>query len=156
MNKKELLFDYINMADIQSKRLKIALDKLSPFLPLHTKKFNDLDDINLAFMDVITTRFSKLQDIIGSKIFPLILEMLGESKSIEPFIDKLNKLEKLNYLTSAAWWMDLREARNQITHDYPDNEELLLEHFNEFSHHAKEMLEYWQSLKEKLGSFKSQ
>ena len=41
---------------------------------------------------MMTTRFGKLQDIIGSKIFPLILNLLEEDAVA--FIDKLNKPNK--------------------------------------------------------------
>ena len=84
---------------------------------------------DVAFLDLLTTRFGKLQDVIGAKIFPFILDILGEDAST--FRDKLNRLEKLGIIKSANWWMQLREIRNLITHDYPDDYEQLATHFNQ-------------------------
>jgi len=35
-----------------------------------------------------------------------------------PIIDILNLLERYGYLSSAARWQEIREVRNQITHEY--------------------------------------
>lgn len=36
-----------------------------------------------------------------------------------PIIDILNLLERYGYRPSAARWQEIREIRNQITHEYP-------------------------------------
>jgi uncharacterized protein with HEPN domain len=77
-----------------------------------------------------------------------VIAILGEDAPA--FIDKLNCLEKLSYLPSSVWWMSLRETRNQITHDYPNNYELLSQHCNLFIKKAEELLNYWDSLQLKL------
>lgn len=50
---------------------------------------------------MMTTRFDKLQNIIGLKIFPIIINLLEEDAVA--FIDKLNKLEKLGYIEDTNW-----------------------------------------------------
>jgi len=42
-----------------------------------------------------------------------------------PFIDLLNRLEKLNILESAAQWLELRKIRNTLSHTYEDEPEEL-------------------------------
>ena len=37
-----------------------------------------------------------------------------------PFIDVLHKLEKLDFLESAKEWINLRDKRNKIAHQYDD------------------------------------
>jgi len=37
-----------------------------------------------------------------------------------PFLDLLNKLEKLNFLESAKEWINLRDKRNKIAYQYDD------------------------------------
>jgi len=39
------------------------------------------------------------------------------------FIDILDKLEKLGVIESAEDWFKIRELRNRITHEYPNEEE---------------------------------
>jgi len=151
MKKQQFLLDYIRIADLHAKRLSYALDEAKDFLPLTADKMAKLSDKQISITDMAINRFSKLQDVIGSKIFPLFLELMGEQVGF--FIDNLNKLEKHEYLDDANWWKDLRDKRNEITHDYPDDYKTLSDHFNEMVAYADQLLEYWQGLKEKLRRF---
>jgi len=56
---------------------------------------------------------------MGSRLFPEILETLAESVIDQPFIDILNRLEKLEIIDSAFTWIQLRKIRNDISHEYP-------------------------------------
>lgn len=148
MKQKEFLKSFSEIADIQAKRLQTAIQQVKPLLPFTSTSFKDLDNEHLAYLDMLTTRFSKLQDILGRKIFTLILEILGEEAPA--FIDKLNKLEKLGFIEEAHWWITLREMRNQLTHDYPNNYETLATHVNAFIEQAEALCTYWTTLKTKL------
>jgi uncharacterized protein with HEPN domain len=148
MKQKKFLVEYLEIANIHFDRLQKSLFEVKSWAPLTASQFEKLDYNQIAFLDMMTTRFRKLQDIIGARIFPLILEILGEDAPA--FIDKLNRLEKLSYLQSASWWMSLREIRNQITHDYPNNYELLSKHCNLFIQKSEELLDYWHLLQLKI------
>ncbi len=147
MNQKDLLIQYSSIADIHARRLVLALERVSHLAPFNAQKCEELTDDEVAFFDMLTTRFSKLQDVIGAKLFPLLLDILGEDA--KSFIDKLNRLEKLDYLDDADWWMRLREVRNQIAHDYPDDYEQIARHANNFVAMARELLDFWQEFKAK-------
>ena len=148
MKQRSFLAYYANIADIQSTRLKDALIQVNKLLPLSPAVLANLPADKLAFLDMLTTRFGKLQDIIGSKIFPIILNLLEEDAVA--FIDKLNKLEKLGYIEDANWWIELREIRNKIAHDYPDNHDLICSHISVVIVKAAELIEFWQKLKTKI------
>ncbi len=127
--KKELFIkDYVQIADIHASRLKLALTEIEKYVPFSAKKLDMLRADQVSFLDMMTTRFGKLQDVIGSKIFYIILNLLQEDA--DSFIDKLNKLEKLEYLDSKNWWVDLRDLRNQISHEYPNNKDELSANLN--------------------------
>lgn len=64
---------------------------------------------------------------MGEKLFPAVLQLLQEYKQNLPLIDVLNKLEKLGIINSTDEWIDFRKLRNSLTHDYPDNEEEIIE-----------------------------
>jgi len=149
MKQQSFINSYIATADIHADRLEYALNVVSNFLPITPDKLSNLPKHDLAFLDMLTTRFSKLQDVIGSKIFPLILVSLSEDVPTAN-IDKFNLLEKLGYIDSAAWWISLREIRNQITHDYPDDYDLIAINMTAMLPKVKELLTYWQQLKSKL------
>jgi hypothetical protein len=148
MKQRSFLAYYANIADIQSTRLKDALIQVNKLHPFSAAVLANLPTDKLAFLDMLTTRFGKLQDIIGSKIFPIILNLLEEDAVA--FIDKLNKLEKLGYIEDANWWIELREIRNKIAHDYPDDHDLICSHISVVIVKAAELIEFWQKLKTKI------
>lgn len=148
VTQQELLLHQIKIINIHAKRLFDAHSVIVQFLPLTAEKLDHLTVQQLSFIDMMTFRFSKVQDSIGSKIFPIILNLLQEEAPA--FIDKLNKLEQLGYITSADWWISLRELRNQIAHDYPDEPELVAQRTNDFAQATQELLAFWQELVNKI------
>jgi hypothetical protein len=67
-------------------------------------------------VEAFTSRFCRLQDTIGDKLLPTILQAMQEPKS--PFLVNLNKAEKYGWLNSAEDWIALRQLRNQMVHEY--------------------------------------
>ena len=149
MKKIELLLEYTKIANLHAERLEAALSHTKALLPLSAEALATLSDEAAAFLDMTTTRFGKLQDVLRRKIFPLILETLKEDDAIS-FRDKLNRLEKLGFINDAHWWDELRDIRNKLTHEYPDSYELLANDFNRLAPIARELLLFWQNLQEKL------
>ncbi|WP_217805772.1 hypothetical protein, partial [Acidithiobacillus thiooxidans] len=45
---------------------------------------------------------------------------LEEDIAAMPVVDRLNRLEQLGWLPSAAEWSELRRIRNAFAHDYPE------------------------------------
>ncbi|MDM7274250.1 hypothetical protein [Sulfurihydrogenibium azorense] len=115
-----------------------------------------LDDPEIVeTIDSFIFRFSKMQDSMGEKLFPLILETLGEETRNKPFIDILNKLEKLEFIPSADEWKKLRNLRNSLTHTYPWEKEILLEEIKEALKYSDEMVKIYIQIKEKLNPYLS-
>ncbi|MHB1620710.1 MAG: hypothetical protein ACYCTY_12140 [Sulfuricella sp.] len=79
----------------------------------------------LRTLDQIAYRFAKLQDPMGEKVLPLILEMAQEPiPANATFAEKLNRLERIGAIPSAEDWKKFRVVRNALAHDYPDDPEL--------------------------------
>lgn len=102
-------------------RLTWAMTRLRARFPLSASAMCDLDDTELAVLDQFSTRFSKLQDAMGAKLFPAVLELTKEQGELSAFLDKLYRLEKMGAISSAEHWLLLREMRNEFLHDYPDD-----------------------------------
>ncbi len=100
-----------------------ALTALAPILPMTGEKFDHLTDAQVQALDQFILRFTKLQDAMGSRLFPAILQYLQEQYEERPMLDKLNRLEKLGYIQSAEAWQSIRNTRNKFAHDYPDDGE---------------------------------
>ena len=128
-------------------RIQHAIDHLADKLPLSKEVYDFLSDLDIAYIDQIVFRFSKLQDVIGKKVFPLGLALLGEDVQGVSFIDLLNKLESLRILPSAARWMDLRELRNDLTHEYPDVIEDRIEALNNLNSVLAEILGVYRNMR---------
>jgi len=83
---------------------------------------------DLAFSDQIIYRFSKLQDCMGAKLFKSILLYQGENVN-RPFLDILNQLEKMD-IVSVDEWFEIRDLRNEIAHDYEENDKIAIDILN--------------------------
>ena len=113
----------INECDKHVLRMNSAYKKSSAILPLDANKYIALSDDEVAHIDQYLFRFAKLQDTIGKRLFQAIFLSLEEDVSDLPFIDLLNRLEKLNILDSKEQWLELRVIRNTLSHTYEDEPE---------------------------------
>ena len=122
MKKKELndkLSQVFDACKLHIQRMNFANSKVQSFLPLTRDNYYELDEETISFIDQFIFRFSKLQDLMGARLFPSILELLAEPVYDKAFIDILNRLEKLHVIESATEWVELRNIRNDIAHEYP-------------------------------------
>ena len=111
-------------------RINTALKFLEPLFPLTEEALNALSDEQTAVLDQFLYRFAKLQDCIGLRLLPAVYALLESDTSAHPFIDILNRLEKLGVLTSAADWQYFRSLRNNFAHEYPDRPEDIVHGLN--------------------------
>jgi hypothetical protein len=117
---KEIITEIIKTCDRHADRLNWAMSQLQNHVPFTGQTLKTLNDIELAILDQFSTRFGKLQDLMGAKLFPAALEITKEPGDLKAFIDKLYRLEKIGAIASAEDWLLMREARNTFSHDYPD------------------------------------
>jgi hypothetical protein len=120
----------IETCNIHRERMLYAQSNLETIFPVSPDNMKSLTADQITLTDQLIYRFSQLQDTIGNKLFPLILEGLGEDGRNKPFIDILNRLEKLSVIESVDKWLSLREIRNILTHQYPDNDEEIADALN--------------------------
>lgn len=152
LENKKKIEGILLVANTHAERIKSALDyvarnNLAPVSVAIIHKFNFED---MAAFELLTNRFAKLQDHLGAKVFPLILDLTLENDTSYTNIDRLNKLEKINYLESAEKWHEMRVIRNHFTHEYPDNIDLTVSNLNQAIEISRQLLLYWDGLKEKI------
>ena len=114
--------------EIHFRRIDALLPEIKSYLPFKESDFNDTEKIKT--IDSFIYRFTKVQDRMGEKFFPLILSELQEYKRSMALIDVLHRLEKLELLQSSDDWIEYRKLRNTLTHEYPDNEDEIIEAIN--------------------------
>jgi hypothetical protein len=111
--------------------MQYALQALRPHLPVSPQSLADLDDEQVQDWDQFILRFTKLQDAMGSQLYPALLAHLQEPYEDRPMLDKLHRLEKLGYLSDVQEWNVLRGIRNRLTHDYPTDNALKAAYLND-------------------------
>ncbi|MEF8794094.1 hypothetical protein [Thiohalorhabdus sp.] len=67
-------------------------------------------------VDAFSARFGRMQDTIGDRLVPELLRQLLEQPGSA--LDNLQRLEKLGLLASAEEWVEARNLRNQLVHEY--------------------------------------
>lgn len=92
-------------------------------------------------LDQFAYRYTRLQDDMGARLMPAVLAALGEPVATLSVIDRLNRLEQLEWLPSAEEWGDLRRIRNEFAHDYPEAPEQRFEHLQAAIASAQRALE---------------
>jgi hypothetical protein len=80
--------------------------------------FNTLLPQERAILDAYLKRFSSIQDFLGAKIFSLLLDVSGINSS--KMSEVLYYIEKEEIIDSLDNWIELREVRNELEHDYPE------------------------------------
>ena len=79
-------------------------------------------------VEAYTSRFCRLQDTTGDTLLPLWLRALGEKTGA--VVDNLDRSEKLGVLASADQWLNIRQIRNQMIHEYIESAEVLADALN--------------------------
>lgn len=73
-------------------------------------------DIDLSERaDAFVARFGRLQDSLGDKLLPALLQWVEEP--VGAAIDNLNRAERLGWLPSVERWLAVRRLRNRMIHE---------------------------------------
>ena len=131
MKKNELILKSIlNECKKHALRMNNAYQKIHQDLPIKPDKIFKLNNDQVEHIDQFIFRFSKLQDSIGQKLFKAVLTELGEDVSNKPFIDIFNRLEQLEIISNYEIWKELKNLRNDIAHEYEEDENEAAEKLN--------------------------
>lgn len=144
---KEVLALAIETAELHASRLRFAMVQLHKSIPISGEIFAHLSIQDILLFELFTSRFAKLQDLMGGKIFGLVLEQAKEIGPFNTFLDKLYALEKMEVIPEAKKWIYMRELRNLISHEYPDDPEKGARHFNEAFKMASYLLDCLDHIK---------
>jgi hypothetical protein len=130
------LTETLAICELHHQRMMFAWESVRNNFPLTEFSFGKLTSIELALFDQLIYRFSKLQD------------SLEEDVSAIPFIDILNKMEKLKLIDKAKDWIALRQTRNTVSHEYPFLKEVQADELNLLQEDVVKLSHIWLKLKE--------
>lgn len=122
MDKKEILqkrFDKLEKHYIALKEYKYLINNLLEERNIYDQFiFNTLEAEKRAILDAYLKKFASIQDFLGAKIFSMLLEIAGIQNT--KMSEVLSHIEKENIIDSLENWIELREVRNELEHDYPE------------------------------------
>ena len=120
-----MMDDILAKVTLHRERAKHAMEEIVEWSVLDATLFEDFEKIKTV--DCFIYRFIKLQDLMGEKLFRYFLDEIGEYRDDMSLIDILDKLERFNIVENPTDWMRYRKLRNKLTHEYPNNEEDVIE-----------------------------
>ncbi|MBP6985263.1 MAG: hypothetical protein KBB83_01575 [Alphaproteobacteria bacterium] len=156
MTKTMKLQAIMDECDFHVRQLDRAHKHLLPNFPLDHDRLHLLLGTEMHYLDQMVYRFSRLQDSLGAKLFPLLAEAFIPSQEKLTFIDMLNLLEKNEILPNAKLWREMRDFRNHLTQEYPENPDLMINNLNQAPTYVKNLLDIWVFVKPKATHILSQ
>lgn len=110
---EQLLKENFQKLDVSLKTLQLSIEKCLQIGIKETYSFEETE----AF-DSLTSKFARTSDIFIQKILRSVFILLHEGAL--NLIDLANRAEKLNLITNADTLLMIRDIRNQISHEYED------------------------------------
>ena len=126
------------------KEYKEFIDKME--FSFSADDFASLDTSKKGVLEAYLKRFSSLQDYLGAKVFKTLLDMAGISYT--KMSEVLTLIEK-EEIISLDKWIEFRNVRNELEHDYPDELEEALEDLK----YCVESFDYMQDVVIKVFEF---
>ena len=108
---EEILKQHWDLLLRSLKTLQQSREKTQVYLNKTDLNFEELESI-----DSLTSKFGRTSDIYLQKVLRTVWLLLREDTV--PLIDLLNRAEKLRMILSADQLLQMRDIRNQITHEY--------------------------------------
>ena len=144
------LRSYLAEASLHAERLKEVLSRLSYLLPMAEEKLLELSPPEKDMLDVLAFRFSKLQDLLGSKIFREFLESQGFITEGKSFLEILREVEREGII-DVDTWSEFRKVSNLIAHEYPLTVSERVEAINYLVEKVPVLLEVLKRIEAKAG-----
>lgn len=76
-------------------------------------------------LEAFVSRFGRMQDTMADKLLPRWLQALAEVPGSQ--IETLNRAERLGVLDSTEQWLEARNLRNRLVHEYLSDPARLVE-----------------------------
>ena len=118
---------------------------LEPKIPI--ENYENLNQLERFALNALIFRFSKLQDLIGVKIFRNYWDFSGFDTAQKSFFDILQEIEKEGIVDIDSW-SQLRELRNKIAHEYPEEIDEMVQSINLFIKKSSFLVEILERLEQ--------
>lgn len=144
---RKRLQNYLIEAHKHEELIIESVEVLQPKLPI--QEYESLSQLERFALNALIFRFSKLQDLIGAKIFRSYLDYSGFDISETTYYDILREIEKEGIIDIDTW-NELRELRNKIAHEYPEDIDETIESINLFIRRSDILIKIAKKLESKI------
>ncbi len=148
MNTEKTIESAVKENESHQKKVERATILLKGVLPASVSSFQQLSDEEIEHVDQFIYRFSKMQDSLGARLIPALYSLLEGDQTPKPFLDILNRFEKLGIIESVEDWQFFRNLRNNLAHDYPESLAQTVETLNLLHEEIKKFLSIFQRFKQ--------
>ena len=107
----ELLKENLRLLGKSRKTLILSVEKASRIGEKAEYSFEEMETF-----DSLTSKFGRTSDLYTQKVIRTLWALMREP--YVPFIDLMNQCEKSGIIVSAGLMLEIRDLRNQITHEY--------------------------------------
>lgn len=147
MNK---LSKIIDIANVHGAKIIDAKAHISKLFPVDKNTMTNLSKIDFLWIELLVSRFGKLQDILGAKIIPLFFEEHQTNIQNMTMLDIINLCEKVGIIKNAALWKEMRSIRNHVESEYPDHPELIALYLNQLYDLIPELLSILDNIEKRM------
>lgn len=107
----KLLNEELELLENSITTLNLSVIKCSKITGKKEYTFEEMESF-----DSLTSKYGRTSDLYTQKVLRTIWMLLHEP--FLPFIDFVNNMEKIELIESADHLIEIRDLRNQITHEY--------------------------------------
>lgn len=129
MNKTDgkVILEHLILVTAKESRylMKTAHRMMATGIDIAWVKSLEESDEHSEMLDAFVSRYGRLQDTLGDKLIPALLRVTLEKTGSQ--LDNILRAEKLGWIESAESWIEIRELRNRMVHEYMTTPEELLE-----------------------------
>ena len=96
-------------------------------------------------LEAFISRYGRLQDTLADKLLPRWLLALAEQPGSQ--IEVLNRAERLGVIDNVASWLEARQLRNRLVHDYMTDGTSFAEDLNLAEAYSRTLCQTYQQLR---------
>ena len=120
-----LITQLVKVTEKESRYLTRTANRLNELnINLSWVESLDNNDLHSEMLDAFVSRYGRLQDTLGDKLLPAMLR--GSLEKTGSQLDNLLRAEKLGWIESTQIWIEIRELRNRLVHEYIESPSNLL------------------------------
>ncbi len=147
--RNQSLEENLDAVEIHLTNIKRLLGNLEYLFPFTAEKVENITFNEQDRCDALLFRFTHVQDTLADKIFPDFLDTIKE-QPVVAVLDRLNLLEKLKIIDSSYQWSDLRDLRNNLSHEYANKAELQADFLNQVQKSIPVLISTFDRIKKRI------